>query len=114
MLMIAAGIFAVTALGGAVLAYLHFSGKAIPMALALIHGAAGGAGLAALGWAVLALGMGGGATVALGLFVVAALGGFFLFSFQIRQERLPSFVVGVHALVAVAAFLTLVITVAKG
>ena len=44
---------------------------------------------------------------ALGLFVVAALGGFFLVSYHLRGQRLPSPVVVIHALVAVAAFLLL-------
>jgi hypothetical protein len=44
---------------------------------------------------------------ALGLFVAAALGGFFLVSFHVRRQRLPSAVVVVHALVAVSAFLLL-------
>jgi hypothetical protein len=44
---------------------------------------------------------------ALGLFAVAALGGFVLFSFHLRKEQLPTGIIMVHALVAIAAFLIL-------
>jgi hypothetical protein len=104
MLTISAVIFGATALGGLTLAILHFMGKDLPLPLALLHGAAGAAGLVALGWAVFRTQPGGYAGIALGLFVLAALGGFFLFSFHLRKLRLPSPVVVIHALVAVAAF----------
>ena len=41
------------------------------------------------------------------LFVIAALGGFYLFSHQLRERRLPSGVVLIHGGAAVAAFLLL-------
>jgi hypothetical protein len=50
--------------------------------------------------------------VALGLFIVAALGGFGLFSFHLRKKDLPIPLVLVHAVVAVAGFLSLVAAVA--
>jgi hypothetical protein len=51
------------------------------------------------------------ATTALVLFVIAALGGFFLFSHHLRKVALPTWLVVVHALVAVVAFLVLAMAV---
>jgi len=113
MVQIAAGLFAVAALGGLTLAALHFMGKKLPTPLALLHGALGAAGLVTLGIAVVKEGVAGHAPIALGLFVAAALGGFFLFSYHLRGRRLPSPVVIIHALVAVAAF-GLLLTVVLG
>jgi len=39
--------------------------------------------------------------------VLAALGGFVLFSFYLRKKQLPMGIMVVHALVAIAAFLVL-------
>lgn len=104
-------LFAIAAAGGLLLAYLRIADKPLPMPLALLHGALAAAGLIAL-----ALGaLGGGAAqarAALGLFVVAALGGFALFSFHVRKKPLPIAVVAVHGLVAVVAFLLLLASAA--
>ena len=75
MLNIAAVVFAVAALGGIVL-----------VLVAVIGGARGSTALA------------------LGLFVVAALGGFFLASFHYRKQIPPAAIVVVHAVVALAGF----------
>ena len=93
------------------MAFIHFKqDRNPPGALAAVHGVAAAAALVILLWAVVQTGAGGaGGAVAwaLGLFVAAALGGFFLVSFHVRKRRLPSPVVVIHALVAVAAFLLL-------
>ncbi|MCE9598802.1 MAG: hypothetical protein K8S54_12615 [Spirochaetia bacterium] len=104
-------IFAAAALGGLYLAIRHFTGKSLPLPVALIHGAAGAAGIIALGMGLAA----GGelARISLVLFIVAALGGFVLFSFHLRGKPLPSLVVVIHALVAVSAFVILAILVAR-
>jgi len=49
----------------------------------------------------------------LGLFVVAALGGFALFSFHLRRQPLPTPVVFIHGLVAVVAFVLLLVKIVK-
>ena len=51
------------------------------------------------------------ATTALVLFLIAAAGGFFLFFHHLRRVALPIWLVVVHALVAVAAFLILALGV---
>jgi hypothetical protein len=46
-------------------------------------------------------------TTSVGLFVIAALGGFYLFATHLSGKLIPLGVVGVHATVAVLAFLLL-------
>jgi hypothetical protein len=110
-MIVALVLFALAAVGGLVLALQRFSGKPLPsLPLALGHGAAAASGLVIL--IVFVTGEGGpsGAKVALGLFLVAALGGFVLFSRHLRKASLPIPLIVVHALVAVAGFVTLLIT----
>jgi hypothetical protein len=103
-------LFAVAAAGGLVLALMRFTGKPYPpMALALVHGAVAAAGLVTL-IALFAQGQGtSGARTALILFVVAALGGFGLFFHHLKKVALPIWLVVVHALVAVIAFVILLV-----
>jgi FtsH-binding integral membrane protein len=100
-------LFAVAALGGLTLAAMRFRNRPLPMSLALIHGIVAAAGLVLL--LVVALGPNGTSIekTALIIFVVAALGGFYLFSRHVRNRELPIPVVLIHGLVAVAAFATL-------
>lgn len=105
MLIYALALFAVAAVIGIIMANIHFGGKNPPLPMALLHGLFAASGLGVL---ILALLQGGDVQlVSLVLFVVAALGGFLLFSFHLRQKRLPSPVVIIHAAVAVIAFLIL-------
>jgi hypothetical protein len=102
-------LFAVAAVGGLTLAVLRFRNRPLPMSLALVHGAV--AALALVLLLVLALGPNGTRMerMALGGFVVAALGGFFLFSYHVRKRPLPIGVVVIHGLVAVVSFLALLL-----
>jgi glucose uptake protein GlcU len=103
-------LFAIAAVGGISLAFIRLSGKPLPpMWLALVHGAVAAAGLVALILAVMAPGAASGARIALGLFVIAALGGFVLFSFHLRSRALPVPLVAIHGIVAVVAFVFLLI-----
>jgi len=105
MFSIAAVLFAVAAVGGLVMAYMHFmQDRNPPGVLAALHGILAASALLVLIWGVIQVGAGTVLAWALGLFVVAALGGFFLVSFHLRKKRLPSAVVVIHALVAVVAF----------
>jgi hypothetical protein len=112
--MISIVLFAVAALGGAFLASLRFRGKDLPMPLALVHGVVAAAGLVTLLLAVLQGHAVGLATIALGILVVAALGGFVLFSFHLRRKPIPIPLMLVHAVVAVAGFGTLCASVFGG
>ena len=100
-------IFAIAAVGGLVLAAHVLRGKFAPWALSLLHGLLGAAGLVAL--IVIVLQGAGSARLfaALGLLVLAALGGFFLAAFHLRRQLPPKAIVCVHAGVAVVGFLTL-------
>lgn len=101
---VALGLFALGAVTGLYLAVRHFRELPLGLTPALAHGAFGAAGLVALALALWKTGFAGLGAIALGIFVVAALGGFLLFSFHLRGKRLPSPVVVVHALAAVVAF----------
>lgn len=108
MLQLAVLIFAIAALGGLVLASFVLRGRLAPWALSLLHAALGATGLA-----LTALVLFGGEAapeqtgLALLLLVVAALGGFFLASFHLRQRPGPKPVVLIHAGVAVVGFVLL-------
>jgi hypothetical protein len=104
-------LFAVAAVGGATMAALHFRGRAAPpVALAALHGLLAASGLVVLLVVVLRSGPEGMPAMALGLFLLAALGGFGLLSFHLRRRRLPSALVLGHGLLAVAGFLLLVLS----
>lgn len=106
---VAAVIFAVAALGGAFLAYRHLQGLPLPGLVAVIHGVAAATALVLLLIAVLADDVNGLATTALVIFVVAALGGFYLASFHFRDDRRPTPLVVGHGLIAVVGFVTLLV-----
>lgn len=101
-------LFAIAAVGGLVMAIMHFRGVSPPKtALAIVHGLFAAAGLVTLLLALFKLGFGGKPGLAFGLLVVAALGGFGLVSFHAQNKPLPSALVVGHALLAVAGFATL-------
>lgn len=107
---VAAVLFGVAALGGLVLALMRFRGREIPsLALALVHGLVAASGLVLLLIAVAGGGLATLALVALIIFGVAALGGFAIFSFHLRKKALPKPLIVVHAVVAVGAFVLLLV-----
>ena len=109
MLNIAVVLFAIAAVGGLAMAVMHFRGQTPPKpALAAIHGLFAASGLVVLLLAVLPLGAHGGQGIALGLFLLAAIGGFGLLSFHLRKRALPIALLVAHALLAVVAFVVLV------
>jgi hypothetical protein len=110
MLKAALALFAVAALGGATLAYMRIVKKDVSMPLAVIHGILAASGLVAL---ILGLGQieSTGIKAALGVFVLAAIGGFTLFSFHLRSRPLPVPLVVVHGAVAAIAFVILLLSV---
>jgi hypothetical protein len=90
------------------MAVMHFKNASPPRpVLAVLHGLFAASGLVVLLLAVIKVGMQGAPAIALGLLVVAALGGFGLLSFHLRGRALPSGLVVGHALLAVAGFVTL-------
>ena len=108
---LAAVLFAAAALGGVFLAARHLGGQKLPGSVAVIHGAAAATALVLLAIAVLTNDLGSAAVVALVLFVVAALGGFYLVTFHLAGKRHPTPLVVGHGLIAVVAFLTLLVAI---
>lgn len=107
MLTYAVIIFAITAVGGLVLAIHVLRDRFAPWALSLLHALLGAAGLILL---IVLLAKGNApqqVLIGFVLMLVAALGGFFLVSFHARKTLPPKAVVIIHAGVAVAGFLTL-------
>jgi len=90
------------------MAVLRFQGRpAPPLGLALVHGAGAAAGLVALIVFIAGNTVPSQVMIALVLFLAAALGGFALFTIHLRKGTLPIWLVVVHGLVAVSAFLVL-------
>lgn len=108
LLMIALGLFAIGALFGLTMAIMHFRGVSPPRVwLAAVHSVFVAGGLMVLFVAVWP-DFRGRAALALGVFVLAALGGFTLaLGFHLRRMRLPSALVLGHGTLAVIAFLIL-------
>ena len=107
MLMYAVIVFAIAAVGGLVLASSVLRGKLAPWAISVLHALLGASGLVLLIVAVMQGEGAGRVTAALGLLVLAALGGFYLASLHLRKQVAPKAVVFVHAGIAVVGFLTL-------
>ena len=102
MLTVAIVLFLAAALGGLVMAARIFKGAMPPTLLAIGHG---GLAATALVLALLvAIAPGSAPLIRYGVaaLVLAALGGFFLLSFHLRNKPHPKSVVVVHALLAVA------------
>jgi glucose uptake protein GlcU len=106
MMRVAAGLLAIAALGGLAMAFVRFTRKVNPPAwLAMLHGFLAAAALTLLLYAAFTVGVPGSAKIALGLFVVAALGGAALnLGYQWKQRLLPGALVAGHAVAAVAGF----------
>lgn len=103
-------LFALAALGGATMAILRFKGRPQPpLALALVHGAAAATALVTLTLFIAGNDAPGLATIALALFLGAALGGFGLFAIHLRKGALPIWLVVLHGLVAISGFLVLLV-----
>lgn len=109
-MVLAAVLLAIAALGGVVMAIMRLTGRELPpMGLAIVHGLFAASGLVALLMAVIGINAPTQANIAAGGFVLAALGGFFLFSYHLRRQALPVPVVLVHGVVAVISFVLLLL-----
>ena len=110
-MIIALVLFAVAAGGGLIMAIMRFSGRPLPpFGLAIGHGVAAALGLVALIFVMAGGGMPAAGIVGLVLLLAAALGGFVLFSNHLRKKPLPIPLLIIHGLVALAGFVTLVLT----
>jgi len=111
----ATALLGVGALGGLVMAGIRFSGVPRPPSwLAMLHGVLAAGGLTLLIYTALTVGIPLMAQFALGLLVVAALGGTFI-NLQFHSKMLPlpiPLMIG-HAVIAVAGFALLLLSVLK-
>jgi glucose uptake protein GlcU len=109
-MVIAVILFAIAALFGVIMALIRFTGRDYPGAgLAVIHGLFAAAGLIALLVIVFGPGIATSIRVALFLFIIVAIGGFWLVSYHARKRPLPIPLVVIHGLVAVVAFVILIV-----
>jgi len=109
MLQTATVLFVLAALGGLVMAGIRFARTHNPPAwLAMLHGLLAASGLTLLAYSVFTGPVPPLATVALGLFLLAAGGGAVMsLAYKWRQRLLPSWLVIAHAVLAIAGFLSL-------
>ncbi|HET7832597.1 MAG TPA: hypothetical protein VFK88_06490 [Gallionella sp.] len=107
MLTYAVIIFFIGALGGLFLASKVLFNKLAPWPVSIVHALLGAIGIILLITALVEGQQSGRLTAALILFIIAALGGFFLASFHVRQKIAPKAIVIIHASIAVLGFLTL-------
>lgn len=109
MLKTSTALFAISALGGALMAFIRFTGKPHPPSwLAMLHGFLAAAGLTLLVYAACTTNLPSLAVLALILFLVAAAGGVLLnLRFHVNDIPLPKWLVLVHGGIAVVGFICL-------
>lgn len=105
----AVGLFAVAAAGGATMLLQRRSEKTVPMGLAILHGLLAATALVLLAIPVVQGGAAGLVTVALGIFVLAAMDGFYLFATHLRTGSFPLPMGVLHGLLALTAFVVLLV-----
>lgn len=100
MIIYAVFVFAIAALGGLFLATFVLRDKFAPWVISFIHAGFGALGLILLLAALVQGAASQGILIGFVVLLVAALGGFFLASFHLRQRLPPKAVVVIHAGVA--------------
>ena len=112
-LILSAVVFGLAALGGLAMAGIRLGGAPRPPTwMALGHGAAAGAAVLLLIYAMVTTAVPGLAQIALLIFLVAAAGGATIFlRFHLRQQELPLPFIAGHGLLAVAGFAVLLLAI---
>jgi hypothetical protein len=108
MILISIALFLTAALFGLYMAARIFGGKLPPWGAVILHGLLAASGLLVLLYALFTGTQPASVMIGAALLVVAALGGFFMFSFQLRKLAPPKAFVVVHALAAVLGVVCLV------
>jgi hypothetical protein len=110
---LAAMLFTLAALGGGALAAIRISGQPRPPTwMALGHGAIAAAALVTLAYAAATTTLPALAQIALGVFVLAALGGATIFgAFHLRAKPLPIPLIVGHGAIAIAGLVLLLMAV---
>lgn len=99
---ISIALFLIAALFGIYMASRIFRGALPPWGAVTAHGALAASGLVLLLYTLFTGTQAAALTIGAVLLVVAALGGFFMLTFQLRNAPPPKAIVVVHALAAVA------------
>lgn len=107
MIVTAIALFLIAALFGISMALRIFGGGIPPWASVILHGVFAASGLLVLLYALFTGTQSTAVTIAAVLLVIAALGGFFMFSYQLRKLPPPKAVVVIHALAAVLGVVAL-------
>jgi hypothetical protein len=109
----AAIVLALAAVGGLTLAVIRLRGAPWPpLWMALGHGVVAATGVGLLLYAAISTGIPTLAQVALGIFILAALGGtVLLLGFHLRSKALPIPIVLAHGLIAATAYVLLLLSV---
>ena len=105
-------LFAVAAAGGLTLVGMKFSGKELPWPLVVGHGVFAASGLIALIVNVFSDTHHVLMNLSLILFLITAIGGFTVLSFQLRKKMQPTALILVHGAAAVVSFILLIISMA--
>jgi hypothetical protein len=104
-MVLAAVLFGIAALGGLVMAVMRLKGRDYPpLALALGHGLLAAGGLVVLLVEYLNGVLPGLGKIAFGIFLLVAIGGFFLFSFHLRKKPLPVPFILIHGIVGITGY----------
>lgn len=107
MIVTAIALFLIAALFGIYMALRIFGGGIPPWGAVILHGLFAASGLLVLLYTLFTGAQSTAVTIAAVLLVVAALGGFFMFSYQLRKLPPPKAVVVIHALAAVLGVVAL-------
>lgn len=107
MILTAIGLFALAALLGMFLLTFVLQGKETPKAVVFTHGPLAAIALVLL--IIYALRSGPGPTESIVLFVVAAMGGFFMLYRDLTGKPIPKWLAVVHGLLAVSGFVLLLL-----
>ncbi len=112
----AAIVLGLAALGGLTLVIIRLKGTPLPpTALAVGHGLVAATGVALLIYAAVSTGVPQLAQFALGVFVVAALGGLFVFAtYHLKGRPLPIPLILGHGLLAVTGYVLLLVAYFRG
>lgn len=102
-------LFLVAAVFGLYMAARIFGGNLPPWFAVILHGALAASGLLVLLYAIFSGATATTLTIGAALLVIAALGGFYMFSFQLRKLPPPKPIVIVHAVAAVAGVVCLLL-----
>jgi hypothetical protein len=108
-------ILGLAALGGLTIVIMRLAGTPRPpLALALLHGAVAATGLGILAYSAATTGVPQLALIALGVFVLAVLGGAFIFfTFHLNGIPLPiPFILG-HGIIAIIGYVLLILAIVR-